>query len=224
MQLANDPWPPRFPPEVPFPERPGPTRPILPGVPAPVVHPAVPGVPDLRSRVYDDLLRRRTVVLDRPLDAEVAGLVTAQLVALDHEGGEPITLVVNSPGGPLDAGVAVLDAMDLVRGPVHTTCLGRAEGTAAVVLASATGRRRIGAGARVRLRFADLDLQGPANRLDHELAYHRELQATVVDRLAAVTRQERALVQRDVEAGRPLTAPEAVAYGLADEVIGAPTG
>lgn len=231
MDAASQAGDPRHPgpPEVPFPERPGPTRPIFPPAPAP--GPVPPGLPpgllfppdDLRSRVYDDLLQRRTVVLDRALDDATATLVAAQLVALDAAGAEPITLVVNCPGGPLAAAVTVLDTMDLVRGPVATTLLGRAEGTAVVVAAAGTGRRRIGAGARLRLRFADLDLRGPAGQLDHELAYHRELQATLVDRLAAVTGQERRLVERDVEAGRSLTAAEAIAHGLADEIVGAPT-
>jgi ATP-dependent Clp protease protease subunit len=130
-------------------------------------------------------------------------------------------LVVNSPGGPLEAAVAVLDTIDLVRGPLGTTCLGRAEGTAAVVAAAGTSLRRIGAGARLRLRFADLELSGPARRLDDELTHHRELQATLIDRLAAISGRDRARIERDVEAGRLLSAQEAVDYGLADEVIAA---
>jgi ATP-dependent Clp protease protease subunit len=194
--------------------------------------PGVPGLPpegpfppqDVRSRVYDDLLARRTVLLDRALDGETATLVAAQLMALDADGGddsdEGVTLVVNSPGGPLDAAAAVLDTMDLVRAPLDTTCLGRADGTAAVVAAAGSGRRRIGAGARVRLRLADLELTGPASRLDEDLARHRDLQRALVDRLVAITGQERRLVERDIEAGRTLSAAEAVDYGLADEVIG----
>lgn len=223
--VGSDPRFPGFPPEVPFP--PGPTRPDFP--PTPSHPPVVPQVPvpgteppggDLRARVYDDLLSRRTVVLDRELDAETATLVAAQLMALDGAGTDPVKLVVNSPGGPLDAAAAVLDTMALVRGPIETTCLGRADGTAALVVASGTGRRRMGAGARVRLRFADVELAGPASRLDGELSRQRDLQRSLIDRLVAITGQERRLVERDVETGRTLTAPEAVAYGLADEVIG----
>src|SRR5690606_22934844 len=124
----DEPWFPRTPPEVPLPPQPpGPDRPGPPVPPVPIV--PGPGGPlaggeELRSLVYERLLERRTVMLDRPLDAEAASLVAAQLVSLDGEGDGPITLVVNSPGGPLDAVPAVLDALDLVRGPVDTTCLG----------------------------------------------------------------------------------------------------
>jgi ATP-dependent Clp protease protease subunit len=231
--IAEDPRYPRFPPEVPFPHRPGPPRPLYPPRP-PGPGPVVPLVPmpgepgqdpppspldGPRSRVYDDLLKRRTVVLDRPLDDPTATLLVAQLISLDRDSAEPIMLVVNSPGGPLEAAIAVLDTIDLVRGTVGTTCLGRAEGTAAVVVAAGTGRRRVGAGARLRLRFAELELSGPARRLGDELAHHHEVQATLVDRLAAVTSHDRDQVAADVDAGRLLTADEAVAYGLADEVI-----
>jgi len=222
----DEPWFPRTPPEVPLPPQPpGPDRPGPPVPPVPIV--PGPGGPlaggeELRSLVYERLLERRTVMLDRPLDAEAASLVAAQLVSLDGEGDGPITLVVNSPGGPLDAVPAVLDALDLVRGPVDTTCLGQAGGTAAVVLAAGTGRRRIGPGAHVRLRLAEVELQEPADRIDAEVAHLAELRRAVIDRLARCTGQERRLVERDVDAGRSLSAPEAVTYGLVDEVVGAP--
>jgi ClpP protease-like protein len=114
--IGSDPRFPGFPPEVPFPPSPGPEPPRpgyppVPMVPMPGTSPTSPPADDLRSRVYDDLLARRTVVLDRALDAETATLVAAQLMSLDSAGTDPITLVVNSPGGPLDAAAAVLDTM-----------------------------------------------------------------------------------------------------------------
>lgn len=208
----NHPRFPGFPPEVPFPPEPG--RPGDPPVPSPTPQPD-----DLRSQVYERMLARRTVMLDRALDAETATLVAAQLMTLDADGSEPITLLVNSPGGPLDAAAAVLDTIDLVRGSVDTTCLGQAVGTAAVVVAAGTGRRRIGAGAQVRLRLADVALAGPAGQLDADVAYLRDLRRALIDRLAGITGQDRQLIERDIDAGRSLTAAETVAYGLVDEVI-----
>jgi ATP-dependent Clp protease protease subunit len=173
----------------------------------------------MRSKVYEHLLARRTVMLDRPLDDEVATLVAAQLMSLDAESADPITLLVNSPGGPLGAAAAVLDTIDLVRGVVDTTCLGQAVGTAAVIVAAGTGRRRMGAGAMLRLRLADVELAGPAGRLEADLGQLQVLRQALVDRLVAITGQDHRLVERDIDAGRALTAPDAVAYGLVDEVI-----
>lgn len=214
----DDPRVPGPPAEVPFPFPPDPRWPDRPGAPMPPPA-APPPSGDVRSKVYEHLLARRTVMLDRPLDDEVATLVAAQLMSLDTESADRITLLVNSPGGPLGAAAAVLDTIDLVRGEVDTTCLGQAVGTAAVIVAAGTGRRRMGAGAQLRLRLADVELAGPAGRLDADLGQLRVLRGALVDRLVAVTGQDRRLIERDIDAGRALTAPDAVAYGLVDEVI-----
>ena len=114
----DDPRVPGSPPEVPFPFPPGPAWPDRPGGPvAPMPPlPAPPPGGDVRSKVYEHLLARRTVMLDRPLDDAAATLVAAQLMSLDAESSDRITLLVNSPGGPLGAAAAVLDTIDLVRG------------------------------------------------------------------------------------------------------------
>ncbi|HEX6238360.1 MAG TPA: ATP-dependent Clp protease proteolytic subunit [Acidimicrobiales bacterium] len=218
--------PPRVPPEVPppwQPPRPAPSPPFVP-VPEPAPSPSE----DWRSSVYGDLMARRTIVLDGPLDVERASLVAAQLLALDGEddrrredersGPRPITLVINSPGGPLEAATAVLDTMDLVADPVDTTCLGQATGTGAVVLAAGTGRRRAGPSSLIRLRLPEVALDGRAGHLAEEAAHLGRLHDALIDRLAAATGQEHRLVARDVDAGRLLTAEDAVAYGLVDEI------
>ena len=123
-------WPPDDPPSVP-PGIPGPgpgPRPVYP--PVPLV--PMPGEPPTRpgtfeSSVYADLLERRMVFVRDRLDQDTAMLVTAQLMALDADDSAPVTLVVNSGGGPADAVVGVLDTIDLLRCPVDTSCVGRAE-------------------------------------------------------------------------------------------------
>jgi len=180
--------------------------------------PAVPG--SFESTIYGDLLERRIVFVRHRLDHDAATLVTAQLMALDADGTSPVTLVVNSAGGPVDAAAGLLDTIDLVRCPVDTSCVGRAEGTAAVVVAAGTGRRRCGPGATFRLRLPDLEAAGPADRLRRDVESATHVQRALVDRLAAITGQSRGLVARDVDRGRLLTADEALAYGLVDEVSG----
>jgi ATP-dependent Clp protease protease subunit len=199
---------------------------VPPGAPPlPAVQPPVPTVwmpsDDLRGQLYDQLLARRTVFVERPIDTETASFVAAQLMTLDADGDadQAVTLLVNSPGGPLDAAAAVLDTIDLMRCPVDTTCIGQATGTAAVVVAAGTGTRRAGMSAQFRLRLPDVDLAGSANQLQDEVAHITRLHEALIDRLASVTGQERRLLERDVEQGRALSADEAQSYGLVDEVV-----
>jgi ATP-dependent Clp protease, protease subunit len=216
--------PPDRPPEVPvppgFPRRePGPRPPDLPVPQVPI--PGEPAAPaGFAATIYAELLERRIVFVPDRLDHDTATLVTAQLMTLDADDTTPVTLVVNSRGGAADAAAGVLDTIDLLRCPVDTSCVGRAEGTAAVIVAAGTGRRRCGPGATFRLRLPDLEAAGPADRLRRDVESATQLQRGLVDRLAAITGQSRALVARDVDRGRLLTADEAVAYGLVDEVSG----
>jgi len=224
MMAGVPPWlPPERPSEVPPPPgfpQPGPgRRPVYPPVPQ-VPIPAEPAAGGFESSIYTELLERRIVFVRHRLDHDTATLVTAQLMTLDAEATSPVTLVVNSGGGPVDAVAGILDTVDLIRCPVHTSCVGRAEGTAAVVVAAGTGSRRCGRGATFRLRLPDLEAAGPADRLRRDVETATRVQRELVDRLAAITGQSRALVARDVERGRLLTADEAVTYGLVDEVSG----
>jgi ATP-dependent Clp protease protease subunit len=182
----------------------------------------IPGEPaaagGFESTIYTELLERRIVFVRDRLDHDTATLVTAQLMTLDADDTSPVMLVVNSGGGPVDAVAGLLDTIDLVRCPVDTSCVGRAEGTAAVVVAAGTGHRRCGRGATFRLRLPDLEAAGPADRLRRDVESATRVQRELIDRLAAITGQSRALAARDVERGRLLTADEAVTYGLVDEV------
>jgi ATP-dependent Clp protease protease subunit len=202
------------PPHIVPPEQPGRPDPY-----PPIPSVLIPPQDDLRSRVYERLLARRTVFLDRPLDGGTASVVAAQLMSLDADGDDPITLLVNSSGGPLEAVGGVLDTIDLVGCPVDTTCLGQAVGTAAVAVAAGSGRRRSGAGAVFRLALPDVELSGTAGRLGDQVGQLRRLHDGLVERLARLTGQDVELVARDIDRGRALSAEEAVVYGLVDEVV-----
>ena len=184
---------------------------------------------DPRAAMVEQMLARRTVLVDRELDVSGATFIAAQLMTLDADGDEPMTLLVNSPGGPLDAAATILDTMQLVGGVVDTTCLGQAVGTAAVVVASGTGRRRAGAGARFSLRLPAVELSARRPASATRSSTTGACRDLVLDRLVDATGANRRMVARDVDRGRNLTAPEAVAYGLVDEVLtrsgrtGAPT-
>src|SRR6266508_2006098 len=120
------PKPPPYEPPPPRPEWP----PVVPGAPpAPVAIPLVdvPGGHDPFERLFE----QRRVFLRGRLDDASATRLAAELMALDGESARDVTLVITSPGGPLDDCWSVLDVLAVMRAPVHTTALGQASGTAA---------------------------------------------------------------------------------------------
>lgn len=171
------------------------------------------------------LLDQRRVFLRGPLDDGVATDAAAALMALDGDSERPVELVISSPGGSLDAVWPVLDVVAAMRAPVRTMALGEAGGTAAAVLACGTGGRAVAAHARLCLRLRDPvgaeaelrwaraeDLADAALRL-------AERRRQLALRLAVATGRRLDEVDTDLERGLPLTATQAVALGLADEVL-----
>ncbi len=174
---------------------------------------------DLADETARRLFERRTVMLTGALEGEAATALAASLMALDADDDGPVALLVNSPGGPLDAGIAVVDVLDLLQAPVEATCIGQAVGTAAAVVACATpGRRRAAPNARLSLRLAEDRLEGPARRLEREASELLAARDRLVDRLVTATGRPRSEVADATERGPLLAAQEAVAAGLVDEV------
>lgn len=212
------------PPEIPPPKVP--TRPGRPEHPDPTVAPPTPQVPLVDPEPPDDPVRRlradRRLLLMGPLDPTTADRVCAELMQADGRSADPIELIVNSPGGPTDAVLGLLDVISLLRAPLTTRCIGGAVGTAAIVVASGTAGRRIGANATLRLRLAGAHhLDGTADAILRDA----EAIAEVIDRLAGhvagvshLTADQAATALRD---GGHLSASDAAAAGLVDEVAGA---
>jgi ATP-dependent Clp protease protease subunit len=190
---------------------------------------SVQGPPDdtgdsWRSGAFDALFQRRSVWLRGPLDEAAATQLAAELLALDAQGDEPIELVINSPGGPVAAGLSVIDVMDLLGAPVTTLCLGQAAGTAAAVLACGTATRRAAPTARITLRLGQTRMEGTASRLRQEADSLLDQRDRLALRLAAATGQLPALVAFDLDEGGFLTSASAVSYGLIDEVASRRSG
>ena len=164
-----------------------------------------------------ELFAQRQVILSGDLDDAAAGDVVAQLMTLDATGDDPVELQINARGANLDAAFAVMDTIDLLGVEVHATCLGRAEGPAVGVLAVAP-RRRLSVNTRVRLCEPDGAAAGDARRLQGWADQMMAQLARFHERLAQATGQPVGRVADDLRRGRWLTAPDAVAYGLADEV------
>jgi ATP-dependent Clp protease protease subunit len=170
---------------------------------------------------FDRLLERRTVFLRGPLDDAAANRLAAELMTLDATGDGEITLLVNSDGGPVDSLFPVSDTLALVRGPVATTCLGQAAGTAAVVVALGTATRRVAARARLTLRVPQAPGgSGTAGDLQREAAMAADRRRQLARLVAGATGHALDVAAGDLDHGPWLTPEEAIAAGLVDEVVG----
>jgi ATP-dependent Clp protease protease subunit len=168
---------------------------------------------------YRRLLDRRTAFLRGPLDDEAANRLAAELMTLDAESAEALTLLVNSPGGPLAAAFPVIDTIDLLRAPVATTAIGEAAGTAAAVVAcGARGQRRAGPTSRFNLRLAPEALEGSAGLVLDRARELTALRERLAERLGLATGRPVDALVEDFERGRFLGPSEAVELGLVDEV------
>jgi ATP-dependent Clp protease protease subunit len=163
------------------------------------------------------LLQRRIVFLRGALDDDLASEVAAQLMALDASGDEPVQLHIDSPGGPLEPAFVLIDTIGLLGVPVHTLCVGRAEGSAVGVLVAAE-HRRAAPHARFRLSQPDERVQGVAAQISTWVAHKQRLLDDFHRHLSAATGRALEQVEADTDAGRYLDADEAVTYGLVHEV------
>lgn len=164
------------------------------------------------------LLEQRIVLLSGRLDDALAGRAVAELMTLDATGDGPVNVQLDSAEGSLDAAFAVMDTIDLLGVAVRVTCLGRAEGPAVGVLA--VGHRRLATEhARVRLGDPHIELSGPASELPARAAAEMARISGFHARVAAATRKSVDEIAADCRKGRYLSAAEARAYGLVDEVV-----
>jgi ATP-dependent Clp protease protease subunit len=171
----------------------------------------------------DRLLRRRVVMLSGAVTGEMAQDVMARLLYLEAEDPEaPIEVRINSPGGDVMAGLAILDTMTNLSCPVITTCAGLAASMASVLLAGggAKGRRRATANARILIHQPwSQGFQGQATDLERTAQEILRQRALVDDILAEATGQTVDRIHKDTDRDTWFSADEAVVYGLIDEVM-----
>jgi ATP-dependent Clp protease protease subunit len=171
--------------------------------------------------IYSRLLRERVVFLGSPIDDTVANLVIAQLLFLESEDpGKEIAMYINSPGGASTDLLAIYDTMQHVRSDVATYCVGQAASAAAVLLASgAPGKRFALPNARVLLHQPHGGMEGQSSDLEihaREIIRQRHL---VDEILSRHTGQPVEKVSTDTERDFILTAEQAKAYGVVDEIV-----
>ena len=172
--------------------------------------------------VYSHLLHERIVYVGTEIDDGVSNALIAQILHLEADDPDKeINLYVNSPGGSLTATFAVYDAMQYVKAPVATTCIGQACSTAAILLAAGDpGRRGILPHARVMLHQPSGRSQGAIPDLILAADEVVRLRAEAERVLAHHTGQSLETLRADTDRDRIFTPEAAVAYGIADRIVG----
>lgn len=172
----------------------------------------------LQRDPFARLFERRVLFLRGPIEDTKADELVAQLLALDAESAEPITLYIDSPGGSASGMFAVYDVVRLLRAPVHATCVGMAASAAAFLLATATGTRSATPNARIMIHQPSGGAQGTAADIQIQAAQIGLLRARAEQILAERSGQPVERVAADMQRDFWLSADEAVGYGLLDEV------
>jgi ATP-dependent Clp protease protease subunit len=172
--------------------------------------------------IYSRLLKENIIFLGTPIDDNVANLVMAQMLFLAAEDPErDISLYLNSPGGSITAGLAILDTMRLVEPDIVTYCIGQAASMAAVLLAcGAKGKRFSLPHSRILIHQPSMSgLAGQAADID---IYAREIlrmRESLNEILADATGQTPEKISRDVDRDYIMEPRQALEYGMIDRII-----
>jgi ATP-dependent Clp protease protease subunit len=171
--------------------------------------------------IYSRLLRERIVFLGTEVDDHVANLITAQLLFLEAEDPDKdISLYVNSPGGSAYAGMAIYDTVQFVKPDVRTICVGMAMSAAAMILCGgAPGKRSALPNAKMMIHQGSAGFRGAPSDID----IHAREVLSVTRRMAEIISSHSSRhvdqVMQDIDRDYFMSPPEAVAYGLIDDVV-----
>ena len=176
--------------------------------------------------IYSRLLRERVVFLVGPVNDATANLVVAQLLFLESENPDKdIHLYINSPGGSVTAGLAIYDTMQFIKPDVSTLCIGQAASMGAFLLtAGAKGKRYCLPNSRVMIHQPMGGFQGQASDIEIHAKEILYLKQKLNQMMATHTGQKIERIERDTDRDNFLSAPEAVEYGIVDQVLGSRGG
>ncbi|MGL5206220.1 MAG: ATP-dependent Clp endopeptidase proteolytic subunit ClpP [Acidaminococcaceae bacterium] len=171
--------------------------------------------------IYSRLLKDRIIFVTGTIDDNMANLIIAQLLFLEAEDpNKDIHLYINSPGGSVSAGLAIYDTMQYIKPDVSTICMGMAASMASVLLAAGTkGKRFTLPYARVMIHQPLGGAQGQATEIEIHAREILRIRDEMNGIMAKHTGQPKEKIQIDTERDYYLTAVEAKAYGLVDEIL-----
>ena len=189
--------------------------------------PMVPMVIERSSRgeramdIYSRLLKERIVMLNGPVNDDIASIITAQLLFLESEDPTaPISMYINSPGGVVTAGLAIYDTMQYIQPAVGTLCMGQAASMGSLLLAAGEdGMRKCLPNAQVMLHQPSGGAQGQASDIAIVAKEILKTRAKLNDIYVHHTKKPLADVEKVMDRDSYFTAQEAADFGVVDEVV-----
>jgi len=171
--------------------------------------------------IYSRLLKERIIFLTGPVYDQVASLVCAQLLFLESENpNKDIAFYINSPGGVVSAGLAMYDTMQYIRSPVSTVCMGMAASMGSLLLAAGEkGKRFALPNSRIMIHQPSGGAQGQATDIEIQAREILLLRKRLNEIYVKHTGQPLEVIEQRVERDTYMSAEEAKAFGLIDEVV-----
>lgn len=171
--------------------------------------------------IYSRLLKDRIIFIDQQVDEHLASIVVAQLLFLEAEDQEKdINIYINSPGGMVTAGLAILDTMNYVKPDISTICVGLAASMGAVLLSAGTkGKRYALPNAEIMIHQPLGGAQGQASDIKIQADWMMKTKERLNHILAENTGKDLSIIEQDTDRDNFMYADEAVEYGLIDRVL-----
>ncbi|MFA7682831.1 MAG: ATP-dependent Clp protease proteolytic subunit [Candidatus Dojkabacteria bacterium] len=171
--------------------------------------------------LYSRLLKDRIIFVSGVIDDDLANIIIAQLLFLEKENEkEDIQMFVNTPGGHISSGLAIVDTMNYIRCDISTTAVGMAASMGSVILACGSkGKRFSLPNSKILIHQPLGGVQGQASDIAIEAEEILKMRAVLNKMLAKATGQKIAQIEKDVDRDKYFTAREAKEYGLIDKVV-----
>jgi ATP-dependent Clp protease protease subunit len=171
--------------------------------------------------LYSRLLKDRIVFVSGPIGDDLANIIIAQLLFLEKENEkEDIQMFINTPGGHIHSGLAIIDTMKYIKCDISTIAVGMAASMGSVILASGTkGKRYSLPNSKILIHQPLGGVEGQASDIAIEAEEILKMKDTLNKMLAKATGQSKSQIEKDVDRDKYFTAQEAKDYGLIDKVI-----
>ena len=171
--------------------------------------------------IYSRLLKERIVFIGGHVSSDLANSVVAQLLHLEQEDSEKdITIYINSPGGSVDAGMAMIDTMNFIKPDVSTICIGMAASMGAMILSQGTkGKRYVLPNSRIMIHQPMTGVEGQASDIAITAEQILKMKKKLADMLVDATGQKFDQIEKDMDRDYWMDSSQAKKYGIVDGII-----